>query len=197
MPKSDGSPTTGSTARVPLEGARLERVYDAWRRIAHRIVRQEPEDLTFEATEIANQAYLKIGHVPFKDTHHAIAAGAQAMRRFLLSHARRGRAAIHGGGAVHVPLVNDSGSECAGDPDWLDGRAPSVAFDAADLEDAMRYLERVSERLYRVVRLRYTEGLTVEEVAATLGVSEPTVKRDWARARAILLSRLYDQGATA
>jgi RNA polymerase sigma factor (sigma-70 family) len=61
-----------------------------------------------------------------------------------------------------------------------------------DLDDALRDLERLSERLHQVVELRYFGGYSVEDVAAATGRSEPSVKRDWARARAFLLTRLAE-----
>jgi RNA polymerase sigma factor (TIGR02999 family) len=192
-------PNTDSTSLAQggfrLEGPRLAAVYEAWRQLARRFVRGERAGLTIGATDMAQHAFLDLQSATFRDTHHALAAGAQAMRRLLISHARRRMAIKRGAGATHVPMVAESGGDLAAPAGGFGGGSETYLGALIDLDDALKDLERLSERLHQVVELRYFGGYSVEDVAAATGRSEPSVKRDWARARAFLLTRLAEPPA--
>jgi len=108
---------------------------------------------------------------------HFFGAAARAMRRILVEQARRKAAPKHGGGQKRT------------DVDEWDIPIESPTEDILALDDALEVLATVDERKARVVELRFIVGLDIAETAEVLGVSEPTVQRDWRFARAFL----YDQ----
>src|SRR5690606_31022510 len=116
--------------------------------------------------------------VSWKNRGHFFALAAKAMRQILLDYARKRQAAKRGGDADRVSL--DAAPEVAN----------PVPAESADelvaLDEALKKLERISERQSRVVECRFFAGLPVEETAEALGISEATVKRDWRLASAWL-----------
>jgi RNA polymerase sigma factor (TIGR02999 family) len=152
-------------------------VYDQLRRISHRQLRGERRGHTLSTTALVHEAYLKlvdIEAVDWRDRGHFFAMAGRLMRRVLVDHARTRKRRKRGGDWVRVPL---------------DG-ALDVSIERADtllaLDEALDRLEARNERQSRVVHYRFFVGLSVEETAAALGISEATVKRDWAYSRAWL-----------
>jgi RNA polymerase sigma factor (TIGR02999 family) len=152
-------------------------VYDQLRRISHRQLRGERRGHTLSTTALVHEAYLKlvdIEAVDWRDRGHFFAMAGRLMRRVLVDHARTRKRRKRGGDWVRVPL--DHGLD--------------VSIDRADtlltLDRALDRLEARNERQSRVVHYRFFVGLSVEETAAALGISEATVKRDWAYSRAWL-----------
>jgi RNA polymerase sigma-70 factor (ECF subfamily) len=155
-------------------------VYDEMRRLAASYLRKERVDHTLQPTALAHEAFLKLvvqRDIAWQNRAHFMGVAAQAMRRILVDHARKVKAARRGGGKTIVMLEE---AEVAG--------VSSVEFD--DLDRALEDLARLSERQARVVELRYFGGLTIDEVGEVLGVSPMTVKRDWTMARAWLFREL-------
>jgi RNA polymerase sigma factor (TIGR02999 family) len=113
--------------------------------------------------------------VPWQNRAHFYAAAAQAMRRILVDHARTKSAAIRGG-----PDARRAALELGSLPDPSSARA-SAGF--LILDEAIGRLEGVDAEAAAVVRLRYFAGLSVDDTAAALSISAPTVKRAWAFAR--------------
>jgi RNA polymerase sigma factor (TIGR02999 family) len=155
----------------------LQCVYDQLHAIAQRRVASERPGHTLQATALVHEAYLRlIGDTPtpWRDRGHFYLAAAEAMRRILVDHARARRADKRGGDRRRLPLsVCDLANN--DDPEQI------LALDAALLR-----LQEEDAGGAEVVRLRFFAGLTVEETAAALGVSERSVKREWAYARAKL-----------
>lgn len=157
--------------------ALLPAVYDALRAMAHRRLGSRSGDRTLDTTSLVHETYLRLfdpARADLRDRRHFFAVAAIAMRHIVIDHARRRTAARRGGGAAHVPL---------------DEERIVVDRDAElllSLDEAVTRLASVSERLARVVELRYFAGLSVEETADVLGVDARTVKRDWRKARALL-----------
>jgi RNA polymerase sigma factor (TIGR02999 family) len=102
------------------------------------------------------------------------------MRQILVDHARRRLAAKRGGGQAHVTLDEERA-----------GAAPP-ALEVLALDQALDRLETLSPRLAQVVELRFFGGLSVDETAGALNVTDRTVKRDWRKARSLLLTWLED-----
>jgi len=156
-------------------------VYAELRAKARAQLRYERSDHTLQATALVHEAYLRLlgGAYPtWNDRQHFFRAAAEAMRRILVEHAR-GRARVkRGGNPVRVTLT-DVASLTQQDP------AEVLALDAA-----IRRLEEQDPTAADIVRLRFFAGLSVEETAAMLDVSERTVKREWAYARAWLFHAL-------
>ena len=148
-------------------------------RLAHRYMSHEREDHTLQTTALVNEAYLKLidQQVNWKNRAHFFGIAAQIMRRILIDHARKHLGPRHGGGKTisldEVAVVSDE-----------------RASELVALDEALTTLEKVDERKGRVVELRYFAGLSVEETAAVLDVSDETIRREWQRAKAFLRREL-------
>jgi RNA polymerase sigma factor (TIGR02999 family) len=152
-------------------------VYDDLRNLAHRQLRRERADHTLDTTALVHEAYVKLARVErltLKDRSHFFAVCAQAMRRILVNYARDRSRLKRGGASVHLP-IEDVVVAARERPD-----------DLLLADQAISRLEELNERHARVVEYRVFGGMSVEETADVLGVSEATVKRDWASARAWL-----------
>lgn len=158
-------------------------VYDELRALAGRQLRRESPGHTLEATALVHEAYVKLA-VPegagWSDRAHFFAIASRAMRQVLVDHARRRGARKRGGAWARTTL--------SGKPLGLDTDPEELlALDAA--------LEGLEPRQRQVVEMRFFGGMTEEEVAEALGVSDRTVRREWVRARAWLYAALYPDGA--
>lgn len=166
----------------------LNLVYDQLRQMARQRMGNERAGHTLQATALVHEAFLKLvgdENLSWENRGHFYAACAQAMRRILIDHARKRGAEKRGGGQKRLPLnVVDLAEET--DP------AQVLA-----LNEAMEELERSDPRSASIVRLRFFAGLDVEETASVLGLSERTVMRDWAYARARLFELMNEHGAVA
>ncbi len=153
----------------------LPLVYEQLRQAAQMQMARECAGHTLSATALVHEAYLKLAgprDVPWAGRAHYYAAAAEAMRRILVDHARAKAAAIRGG-----PEARRAAVELATLPD---PSSPTESAGFLILDEAIARLESVDQDAASVVRLRYFAGLTIEETAAALGVSAPTVKRSWA-----------------
>ncbi len=151
-------------------------VYDQLRRLAHDQRARHGAPETLNTTAIVHEAYLRLseGNAAWNDRAHFLALAARAMRYVLVDHARARIAEKRGGGARPVSLD--------------EGALPSAdrAEDLLAVDEALVRLEQHDPRLGQLVQLRFFAGLAYEEIAPVVGLSVPTVKRDWARARAWL-----------
>lgn len=157
-----------------------ERTYEALRRLAHGVRRGRAGD-TLNTTALVHEAYLKLlpsPEAPWEDRAHFLRVAARAMRQVLVDAARH-RTRLKRGGAARAVTFDDALHEPP-----LDDR------DLLALDGALGALERLDARAARVVECRFFAGLTVEETADALGLSAPTVKRDWRAARAWLAREL-------
>jgi RNA polymerase sigma factor (TIGR02999 family) len=152
-------------------------VYQELRRLAANKLKHEPPGQTLQATALVHEAWLRVqgdSKLIWDGRYHFFAAAAEAMRRILVDNARRKQAIRHGGGMRRTELDEERVVAEAADEELL---AVHEALDALTTHD---------RRKADLVKLRYFAGLTLEEAAQALGVSEPTAKRDWAYARAWL-----------
>jgi RNA polymerase sigma factor (TIGR02999 family) len=156
-------------------------VYEELRRMANRYMRNERRGHTLQTSALVNEAYLRLvdhENIEWQNRAHFFGVAAQAMRRILVDHARSRNYLKHGGGARQVSL------------DEAATLAEERAAELIALDEALRELAKMDERKSRVVELRYFGGLSVEETAEALGVSIPTVTRDWNTAKAWLLREM-------
>lgn len=155
-------------------------VYAELRSIARRRVPRSPA-AALDTTELVHETYLKLGASraqSWADRRHFFAVAARAMRQIVVDAARESLAGKRGGTAIHVSIDDVAiGS---------DDRAAELL----DLDRAITRLGDVDARLVALVELRYFAGLSVEETAEALDSSPRTVKRDWRKARALLLADL-------
>jgi RNA polymerase sigma factor (TIGR02999 family) len=159
-------------------------VYDELRRIARGYVLHERPGHTLQATALVNEAYLRlieIQNVGWQDRAHFFAVGAQIMRRILVDRARAHARAKRGGAAAHVPLeeLPEMGS-------WR-------ARELIALDDALCGMAEIDPRKAKVIELRFFGGLSVEETAEVLKISQQSVMRDWKLGRAWLQRELAAQ----
>jgi RNA polymerase sigma-70 factor, ECF subfamily len=156
-------------------------VYDQLRKAAQLQMATERPDHTLSATALVHEAFVKLAgprRIPWANRAHFYAAAAQAMRRVLIDQARTRASKVR-----NVKEARQAAINLTSLPN-LDSEQESAGF--LLLEEALTRLEKADEEAAAVVRLRYFAGLTVEQTAAALGASEPTVKRSWAFARAWL-----------
>ena len=162
----------------------LPLVYDQLRKNAELLMRHERRGHTLTATALVHEAYLKFGGdagASLRSRGQYFAAAAQAMRRILIDHARSRKARKRGSGRKVQDL-----------PAELNLADPENVAEAVILNDLISRLEKEDAQAAKVVQLRFFAGLTVEETAAVMGVSAPTVKRNWQYARAWLLDAYRD-----
>lgn len=159
----------------------LPLVYDELRALAKSRLRHVPPGNTLQPTALVHEAYIKaVGEADpgWDGRGHFFAAAACAMRNILVDQARRKAAMKHGGGIGRADLT----------PDLLPIDAP--AADMLALDQALERLERDDPRKAQVVMLRFFAGLTSEQCAQVMGISTPTVERDWRFARSWLAREL-------
>ena len=159
---------------IPLVHAEL-------RQIAARYMARERLGHTLQPTALVNEVYLRlvdVDRVRWQNRAHFLAVAARLMRRILVDFARSRRYQKRGGGGERVAfdeaLVIDVGR----------------GHDILALDDALDGLARVDERQSQIVVMRFFAGLTVEEIAGVLGISNATVMRDWKLAKSWLLREL-------
>ena len=152
-------------------------VYEELRRVARYYLKQEKPSHTLSSTALVHEAYLRLVNqkeVTWQNRAHFFGVAAQMMRRILVDHARRRSYAKRGGGAMTLAL-----EEAVATPQRRE-------IDVVALDDALDSLAKLDDRQSRMVELRFFGGLSIEETSEVLGVSVPTVKREWASARAWL-----------
>lgn len=154
----------------------ISAVYQEMRRLARRILAGDRARHMVQPTELVHGAAVKLlGQevLSARDRAHFLAYSGQVMRQVLIDHVRREASAKRDGG-TKVTLVSTIAEEPASD------------VDVEALHDVLEKLAAVSPEHARLVEMRYFGGLTIEEIAAALGSSTATVKRNWRAARAWL-----------
>jgi RNA polymerase sigma factor (TIGR02999 family) len=181
-------PETLRQARVPAEVRRAAEqlfplLYDEVSRLAHRERSRVRAGETMRTTALINEAYLKLLRSPeFNDRAHFLRAAALAMRHILVNHARDRSAAKRGGGVIVQSL-----------DETLEAPADAVDDESViEVHEAVDRLARFDERLAQVVECRFFAGYTEQDTATALGMTERTIRRDWAKARAWLRVELKD-----
>ena len=161
----------------------LPLVYEELRARAAAHFRHQPADHTLQPTALVHEVYLKMidqTAPQWKDRAHFLAVAATAMRQILIDHARASKADKRGGNWQRVGLEGENAA------------AGMSELDVLALDDALRQLATVDSRQARIVELRFYGGLSVDEVAESLGVSPRTVDMDWKMAKAWLSRALSE-----
>ena len=165
----------------------IEMVYAELRNLADGALRGERADHTLQPTALVHEAWMKLSGqdgVEWQNRSHFLGIASLAMRRVLVDHARMRSRDKRGGGAQREALITGIVGE--------DGPL-GQDLEILALEEGLEQLKQHSERAAKVVELRFFGGLTEEEAAEVLGVTRPTVTRDWRAARA-WLSAWMQQG---
>ena len=163
--------------RRGAENSLLPAVYEHLREMAHYRLSMGRPGQTLNTTALVHEAYLKLfdqTRLSVSDRKHFFSVAAMAMRQIVVDHARRKQALKRGGDYRRVDLEPGELS--------IDDRGLEIL----SLDESLRRLSALDERLGRVVELRFFGGLSVEETAEVLDVDPRTVKRDWRKARALL-----------
>jgi RNA polymerase sigma factor (TIGR02999 family) len=156
--------------------ALFARLYDDMRRIAGRLFRSQRGSHTLGSTALVHEAYLKLAgagsEATWKDSAHALAVAARAMRQVLANHARDRAAAKRGGPDARARVTLSGVAGGGGD-----------AVDAVEFHEALERLCALDARQGRIAELRLLAGLSTEQIATLLGVSPRTVELDWRMAK--------------
>jgi RNA polymerase sigma factor (TIGR02999 family) len=162
-------------------GELLPLVYGELRAIARRNLASGGRDATLDTSALVHDAYLKLfdrSQLDWQDRRHFFSVAAIAMRQIIVDRARKRATRKRGGGLQRVDL------------DAANLAVDDQADEILALNEALARLAQIDERLGRIVELRFFGGLSVEEVAEVMEMSERTVKRDWRKARALLYQSL-------
>lgn len=163
------------------QAALFEAVYSELHRLSVANLRRERPDHTLQPTALVHEAYLRLvggRKIQFESRAHFFVTAARTMRRILIDHARTHAASKRQGNLKRVEL------------DSVFVAVEEQAAELIGLDTALDKLAELNGRQARVVELRFFSGLGVEETGQALGISEKTVKRDWALARAWLEKEL-------
>jgi RNA polymerase sigma factor (TIGR02999 family) len=158
-------------------------VYNELRLIAKRYRSKERAGHTFQTTDIINEAYLKLvdqNGTDWQNRSHFFAVASRVVRNLLVDYARAKNYQKRGSGAEKVNI------------DDIALFTPEPNENILALDEALNRLAELDERKGKIVELKYFGGLTSEETADVLGISEITVKREWLKAKAWLYNELSD-----
>jgi RNA polymerase sigma factor (TIGR02999 family) len=160
----------------------LPLVYDELRRLAAHKVALEAPGQTLQATALVHEAYLRLvgqeNEQHWDSRGHFFAAAAEAMRRIMVENVRRKRSLKQGGGRARAEF------------DETRLAAPEPVEDLLALDEALDKLATKDPVKAELVKLRYFAGMTIEEAATALGISNATAKRHWTYARAWLYQEI-------
>jgi RNA polymerase sigma factor (TIGR02999 family) len=159
----------------------LPLVYDELRKLAAAKMARESQEHTLQPTALVHEAWLAlVGNekVQWEGRAHFFGAAAEAMRRILINNARHRRARRHGGGQHRLDIQEIEVASVLKDDEML------------AVDESLEKLAAHDQTKAELVKLKYFVGLSNQETAAVLGISEPTVKRYWTYARAWLLAAI-------
>jgi len=161
-------------------------VYSELHRLAHRYMSAEQPGQTLQTTALVHEVYLRlvnVENVDWQNRAHFYGLCARLMRRILVDFARSRNYQKRGGQIPHIELEEAATVSAV------------VGSELLAVDEALKRLAAVDSRKCEVVELRFFGGLTVEEAAASLGVSPETVMRDWKLAKAWLLRELSHEAS--
>lgn len=155
-------------------------VYQELKRLAESHMRREHREHTLQPTALVNEAYLRLikQDVNWQNRTHFFGIAGRLMRQILVDYARARSAGKRGSGSIKLSLNEEIFI--------TDERAVVLIA----LDDALKELAKFDLQKAQLVELRYFSGLSVEETAQAMGISVPTVVRNWRSAKAWLLGRI-------
>lgn len=185
MDRNRGLPDSPLVPAAPDDPAVAEALfpllYEELRRIAHRQLSGERSGHTLCTTALVHETYVKLAdqtRARFSSRVHFLSVAALAMRRILVTHARKVHAEKRGGGRERLDL------------DQVDIPVEQRAEALVELDGALDRLATLNPRLSRIVECRFFGGMSEEETASALGITARTVRRDWVKAKGWLLQDL-------
>jgi RNA polymerase sigma factor (TIGR02999 family) len=160
----------------------FERLYPELQRIARARLAGHERSPELQTTALVHECYLKLlqaSRLTPRDRAHFLGYAAHAMRSVVVDTVRANGRLRRGGDVVHVTLVTAAADGVSLPEDEI-----------LDVDSALQELAKLDERLVRVVEMRYFAGMSDAEIAAALGVTDRTVRRDWEKARLLLAAAL-------
>jgi RNA polymerase sigma factor (TIGR02999 family) len=176
------APKPAPPTAPPSVQALFPLLYNELRRLARSRLAAGGRHTLLDTASLVHEAYLRMqrdGGVALNDREHFLAYAATTMRSVVIDFVRRRNADRRGGGVEHVTLDTRAAEELGASDDEI-----------LAVHDALETLAKVDPRLVSVVEMRYFAGLSDLEIAAALGLSDRTVRRDWDRARLLLAEML-------
>lgn len=173
------------TGDQDASGRLLPLVYDELRKLAQARMAHLPPGQTLQPTALVHEAYLRLlgkDDLHVESQRHFFFVAARAMRDILVEHARSRAGPKRGGGRRHGNLQE------------ADIAVAPVPEDVLAIHEALAELEKEDPLKAQIVNLRYFTGMTVEETAEVLGISERTLHRHWVFIKAWLRSKLESAG---
>jgi RNA polymerase sigma factor (TIGR02999 family) len=171
--------------RPPADEGEIDAYYAAayreLRQLARARLRSGGRNTLLDTTALVHESYLRLSkasEVQFPDRVRFLVYAGRAMRSIIVDFARQRLTDRRGGDAAHLTYTVQLADGTAGEQEIL------------RVHDALDELEKVDERMAKVVELRYFGGLTEAEIAEALGVTDRTVRRDWEQARLFLADAL-------
>ncbi|MBL0087912.1 MAG: sigma-70 family RNA polymerase sigma factor [Ideonella sp.] len=164
--------------------ARFEATYHQLKRLAHARLRDGGRDVLLDTTGLVHETYLKLGQqaaLQFPDNAHFLSYAGRVMRSVIIDLVRQRRSERHGGDLRRVTMTGDVMERMG---------VPTSEDHILGVHEALQEMAKLDERMARVVELRYFAGLSDLEIASALGITDRTVRRDWAHARLFLLDAL-------
>jgi RNA polymerase sigma-70 factor, ECF subfamily len=169
----------------------LPLVYTQLREYASRMLNEEKNGISLQTSDLVHEVYLRLSQleeISWDNDRDVMRAAVGVMRRILVDHARARKAAKRTPTDMRLMIPIES---------VPDQNSSAMGPDILDLDEALHRLEAVDRRMAEIVELRYLGGFSVEEVARLLRISAPTVKRDWALAKAWLYRELKDESISS
>lgn len=161
----------------------FEQLYQELRRLARARLRAQSPLTLLDTTALVHESFMRLvqaGGVAAPDRERFLAYAAKTMRSIIVDGLRRRHADKRGAGIERTTL----------DTELADQLGDDAAAQVLRIDDALRALEAADPRAVQVVEMRYFAGMTDDEIATILGVTDRTVRRDWERARLLLQTLL-------
>jgi RNA polymerase sigma factor (TIGR02999 family) len=160
----------------------FDALYGDLRRLARARLRQRRRGTLLDTTSLVHESYLRLsnsGQVRMEDRAHFLAYASHVMRSVMVDFARRRMRLRRGGDLQRAPLTENAAQS-----------DDEAALEIIRVHEALADLAQYGERLVQVVEMRYFAGMTDEQIAQSLGVTDRTVRRDWEKARLLLAESL-------
>ena len=156
-------------------------LYNELRSYAGNVLKKENPTITFQATELVNEAYLRMfdsQNLDWNDKSHFISTAIIVMRRFLVDHARK----KHSDKRIPKNAINPIEEQSL--------KTSELEIDIVALDEALEKLEKLDARQARIVELRFFGGLSETQIGEILNISRSTVNREWMLAKMWLLHQI-------
>ena len=156
------------------EALLLAEVYDELKRQARFLMARERKDHPLQPTALVHEAFLKLGDgskIEWKDRAHFYGIISRMMRQILVDYARTKSSAKRGGSPIHLSIEE------------IQISAEQIASSIVAVDDVLSRLEKIDERQAKIVEMRFFGGMSNNEIAEALSISDRTVLREWRSAR--------------